>query len=561
MKLEILAAVHLAAVRLVVPVRLAAVGVATATFASAVLAAPAVAQGLPIATTPLEGLRLAAGESIELELDAPLPARSLGLWWRGDLGEAWFELLDPNGAGLGVQPIVAAHDLAPDVVGLDRPAGAASVSGLTHAYGGPAAGARLTLVGPTTLSGLTVVWIGPGATPLQPTPLPVAAGAGYPKPFIYDRASWGALAPQCGVSYCNTTHVALHHSASSADFQASTWSQAAANVQSIQAYHMFTNGWCDVGYNYLISKQGWIFEGRAGGDDVKGAHDGKNCGSMGVCVMGYFHPPVNNAPTAALLEAFGELAAWKCDQQGIDPTGSAFYAGLGAVEQTLYGHRDVSATACPGDSLYAELPALRADVDGKLSGGVGTSGTLKGVLYDATLGIGARIAGGTVALSDGTFTTSASDGYWEFPLPAGTYPVAATAPGYRVAHSSETVTGGDVWESLGLVPSPGSPTLVVTPLAGSSFASSTGASPSSAVWLGYAGVPGIPPVPFGAAGDLWPHLATLQTVYLGSVGGSGVLNVNLQVSGAPSGLTLHLQCYVLTAGQARLTNGAAWQAP
>lgn len=35
----------------------------------------------------------------------------------------------------------------------------------------------------------------------------------------------------------------------------------------------------------------------------------------------------------------------------------------------MYGHRDVSNTACPGDFAYAELPWLRARVDALLNGG------------------------------------------------------------------------------------------------------------------------------------------------------------------------------------------------
>lgn len=526
------------------------------------LAAPLVAQqSPPVVADALGAVALAPGEVLELELDAPVPVRSLGLWWEGSLGEAWFELLGADGSGLGPHPVVAAHDLGPDVVGRDRPAGAAQVAGLAHAYGGPASGARLTLVGPTRITSLTAVWIAPGATPARPEVLPTLGGGGYPKPFVYDRASWGATAPQCGVTYCTTTHVGLHHSASSSDFLASTWAQAAANVKSIQSYHMFTNGWCDIGYNYLVSKQGWLFEGRGGGDDVKGAHDGKNCGSMGVCVLGYFHPPVNNVPTASLLDAFAELAAWKCDQQGIDPLGSSWYAGLGAVEQNLYGHRDVSATACPGDSLYAQLPGLRLDVAAKLAGGSGSSGTLKGLLYDASIGTSARIAGGTVALADGTFAVTGADGYYEFPLPAGTWALGATAPGFGLADSVETVGVGDVWESLGLAPAPGAPTLTITPLTATTFRGTTGAAPGSLVWFGYSGVPGLPTVPFGAAGDLWPQLATLQTLFLGSVPGGGALATTFQVTGAPSGLTLHMQCYVLTGGQPQLTNGAAWLAP
>ncbi|MDF1798848.1 MAG: N-acetylmuramoyl-L-alanine amidase, partial [Planctomycetota bacterium] len=422
--------------------------------------------------------------------------------------------------------------------------------------------------GPAELDALSLVWVGHFEDPLQPPqPLPDSAAGSmqkgakalYPKPPVYSRSSWNADAPQCSSSYCTTTHIAVHHTASSADYSASTWSQAAGNVKSIQAYHMYTNGWCDIGYNYLVSKQGWIFEGRGGGDDVKGAHDGFNCGSMGVAALGYFHTPVNNPTTTALLDAYEELGAWKCDQQGIAPLGSSYYAGYGATMTNVYGHRNVKSTACPGDLLYAKLGEIRSGIAARLAG-TPSSGTLKGVLYDASIGTTARLVG-TVALSSGTFVKTGSDGYYEFPLPAGSYSFAGTSPGHAIGSDSETVSSGDVWQSLGLWPASTVPTHTSTDVGFNLFNTTFQGDVGSPVWLGYAGSVGLPLAPFAAAGTLWIDLGSAQTLYLGSVPSGGVLSVNLSASGAPAGIILHTQGYVLWQGQARLTNGAAWVGP
>jgi hypothetical protein len=156
-----------------------------------------------------------------------------------------------------------------------------------------------------------------------------------------------------------------------AEYACAGFSECAADVRAIQAFHMDVNGWCDLGYNYLASADGELWEGRGGGDDVVGAHDGHNCGSMGVANMGYYHPPYNHLWTEPQIDAVSELGAWKCDQQGIDPFGAGWYAGYGGVMDNVYGHRDVGATACPGDTIYPRLGELRSRIDAKLSGGGG----------------------------------------------------------------------------------------------------------------------------------------------------------------------------------------------
>lgn len=508
-------------------------------------------------------LVLRSGEQAALRLEAPFPTRSIGLWWRGDLGSAFATPFDATGDPLAHWPIVEDHDQAPhtpaDLVG--RPAGAARVSSLTHVYGDRAGAVQIDLFGPLRLESLSVVWIDVEDPALDQPPASQYSG-GYPKPFVYSRSFWNADAPQCGSTYCNVTHLCVHHTASPSDYDAATVSQAAGNVKATQAYHMYTNGWCDIGYNYLISKQGWIFEGRGGGDDVKGAHDGKNCGSLGVASLGYFHTPHNDAPTNAQLDAYAELFAWKADQKNIDPFGSSFYAGLGAVEDSIYGHREVSATACPGDLLFAQLPGLRQDVANELAGGGPgpTAGTLKGVLYDASLGTSFRIAGGTVALADGSFAVSGSDGYYEFPLPAGSYALGATANGFSAGSSTETVTSGDVWESLGLWPNASVPLHSVVSTGPTTFLGTFQGDPGSPLWLGYAGAPGLPIQSLPGLGPVWPDLAGVQLLYIGNLPGSGVGTWQFTVSGLAPGQTLHTQGYLLWGGQWRLTSGAAWLA-
>ena len=88
----------------------------------------------------------------------------------------------------------------------------------------------------------------------------------------------------------------VHHSAGANE--ARDW---AAVMRSIWVLHVAGNGWNDIGYNFLIDPNGVIYEGRAGGDGVIGAHfSGVNTGTMGVSMVGTFS---SQAPTGARTEA------------------------------------------------------------------------------------------------------------------------------------------------------------------------------------------------------------------------------------------------------------------
>jgi hypothetical protein len=154
-------------------------------------------------------------------------------------------------------------------------------------------------------------------------------------------------------------------------------------VQAIYYYHAVTRGWGDIGYNYLVDRNGNIYEGRYGGDDVVGAHTARwNTGALGVALLGCYDPgdcSPGQTPSAAALDAITDLVTWTASRRVVDPRQEEpFTNTYNDPSLTLYrlsGHRDYSqyidgqwynATSCPGEALYNELPALRDEVWSRL---------------------------------------------------------------------------------------------------------------------------------------------------------------------------------------------------
>ena len=115
------------------------------------------------------------------------------------------------------------------------------------------------------------------------------------RPAILTRADWGAdeslrlHACPSGPTYSKTIKIGfVHHTVSSNDYSAA---EVPAMIRAFYAYHVEGNGWCDVGYNFLVDRFGRIWEGRYGGIDkaVIGSHTGGfNNDSFGVAMIGDF---------------------------------------------------------------------------------------------------------------------------------------------------------------------------------------------------------------------------------------------------------------------------------
>ena len=158
----------------------------------------------------------------------------------------------------------------------------------------------------------------------------------------------------------------------------------AATVRSIYYYHAVTQGWGDIGYNFLIDESGRIYEGRhsrdyapgetptgrdTSGRGVTGAHaQGFNSGTVGVALLGTL---TSKDATAAAQDALERLLTWEAYSTGLDPEASSTYvnpvSGQQATFPNIGGHRDVGATECPGSAFYSTLPAIRADVDARIA--------------------------------------------------------------------------------------------------------------------------------------------------------------------------------------------------
>ena len=230
---------------------------------------------------------------------------------------------------------------------------------------------------------------------------PVRALASAPgQPAIISRAGWGAdeSLKRAPPRYADAVHMVFVHHTDTPNGYAPD--DVPAIIRSIYTYHVRSNGWNDIGYNFLVDAYGRVFEGRAGGIDrpVIGAHtQGFNAGSVGIAVIGNG----SLAPlTTATRDALTNLIAWRLDVAHIDPLGHAtmisggsdrFAAGKSVSLRVVSGHRDANATDCPGSLIYPALDGIAAAAQ--------ATGTPK--IVDATAtppGLGTNDAGALVPI-------------------------------------------------------------------------------------------------------------------------------------------------------------------
>ncbi|MFJ7208720.1 peptidoglycan recognition protein [Streptomyces sp. NPDC098789] len=189
-----------------------------------------------------------------------------------------------------------------------------------------------------------------------------------PRPAIVTRRGWGAdeQLRESGFVYTNTVKAAfVHHTASGNGYACK---DAPAVLRSLYRYHVVSEGWRDIGYNFAVDKCGTVYEGRAGGvaKPVLGAHTmGFNTDSMGIAVIGTF---TDAQPPAAAVSAVARLTAWKLGLFGANPLskttlrsagGNLYHKGTNVRMNVISGHRDGFATECPGRLLYGKLPTTR----------------------------------------------------------------------------------------------------------------------------------------------------------------------------------------------------------
>src|SRR3954452_22875684 len=193
--------------------------------------------------------------------------------------------------------------------------------------------------------------------------------ADQPPVTIIPRSQWGgdSVKPRAAPELGEVRMAFVHHTVNSNDYAPE---DSAGIVLAMARYHRDHNRWNDLGYNFVVDRYGQVFEGRAGGIDqpIVGAHaQGYNSVSTGVANIGTYDVA---GQTQEGMEAMASLIAWKLAIHGAPIEGQVtvtscggdvnkYPAGREIVFDRIAGHRDGDKTACPGDALYAQLPALR----------------------------------------------------------------------------------------------------------------------------------------------------------------------------------------------------------
>jgi hypothetical protein len=215
--------------------------------------------------------------------------------------------------------------------------------------------------------------------PLEAHSVPATAEAAASTPRVIRRAEWGANESYkkteggCKRTFHPLQQLFVHHTAGS------NGGNSYETMRATYYFHAVTRGWCDLGYNFVIGRDGTVFEGRwsrnyspfetptsedGSGRATVGAHvSGYNSGSIGISLMGNFSE--GQIPAKA-RSALVSTLAWIADRHNIDPVARKSYrnpdSGTTRILNSIAGHKDAGATACPGTNLYSDLPRIRKEV-------------------------------------------------------------------------------------------------------------------------------------------------------------------------------------------------------
>jgi hypothetical protein len=197
-----------------------------------------------------------------------------------------------------------------------------------------------------------------------------AAATGAGMPVIHRRREWAGdgFAPTGPLQAEDVRFLLVHHTAGPTQYARDA---VPGMIQGIYRFHTGPEkGWPDICYNFFVDRFGEIWEARAGSLDGPVMCDATG-GSQGfaqlVCLMGNYH---ENAPAPEMIESCCWLLAHLADRYGVDTRAGTtteivsrgsnkWPAGTAVTARTIAGHREMSATLCPGDFVQ---PLLDRDI-------------------------------------------------------------------------------------------------------------------------------------------------------------------------------------------------------
>jgi hypothetical protein len=361
----------------------------------------------------------------------------------------------------------------------------------------PGVGRRALLAGGAAVAGAAVLGVGGRAHALSLRAAPVAVADGL---AIWPRDAWAPGPPVGPLAGEDVRFLLVHHTAASTQHRAS---DVPGLLGAMYRFHTGEKGWPDIAYNFLVDREGGVWEGRGGslaGPVAADASGGSQGFAQLVCFIGDF---TGEQPTAAALSAGTRTLAWLAQRYGVPTAVGATVSftsrgsnrwptGATVTTATIAGHRDMSTTACPGNAFYPYVHnGLQRDVH---------------VVRGGSLSAPATAAPATTAPAT---TTPAST------TPPSTTPASTTPP--STAAAASTAPPSTAVSSTSTTPS-------TTPTSSSQATGSTAAASTAAATTGAGAT--------SAGGEL---AAAAPTGDSGGVGGA-VVPIAVASAGAAAAL-------------------------
>ena len=158
------------------------------------------------------------------------------------------------------------------------------------------------------------------------------------------RSYWHAAAPQASrmTRMGGYDRITVHHEGNATPNYDSNATAVACSLRRIQNAHCKTMHAGDIGYHFIIDRQGTIWQGRE--LRYQGAHvKSNNSNNIGIMCLGNFEI---QQPTQAQVNTLARLC-------------QALMQGYHIPRNKLYGHRELRSTACPGRNLFPLVVNIR----------------------------------------------------------------------------------------------------------------------------------------------------------------------------------------------------------
>lgn len=166
--------------------------------------------------------------------------------------------------------------------------------------------------------------------------------------FVQPRSAWGAKQVGMVGAVHTPQYITLHHTTTPNNDSLTP----ERRIKAVQHYHMTADTtrtpakkpWSDIGYHFLISPDGRIWQGRENVERTGTHVRGHNKNNIGIAFLGNYQ--VAKLPQT-MLDSAARLIAWLCNKYTIT-----------CASSHIKGHREWAATTCPGDYLMTQHDTL-----------------------------------------------------------------------------------------------------------------------------------------------------------------------------------------------------------